>query len=38
MAGKETPSWNLIADAFPDFTFDNDTGAEAVIDVFGARA
>lgn len=28
----------LIVDAFPDFTFDNDTGAEAVIDVFVARA
>ena len=27
----------LIADAFPDFKFDNDTGAEAVIDVFVAR-
>jgi len=28
----------LIAAAFPDFKFANDTGAEAVIDVFVARA
>jgi hypothetical protein len=28
----------LIADAFPAFKFDNGTGAQAVIDVFVARA
>jgi hypothetical protein len=33
-----TGAVGFIADAFPDFTFDNDTGAAAVIDVFVARA
>ena len=28
----------FITDAFPDFTFDNGTGEDAVIDVFVARA
>ncbi|HEV7606402.1 MAG TPA: hypothetical protein VGO61_03655 [Steroidobacteraceae bacterium] len=28
---------SFIEDAFPEFTFDNDTGAEAVIDVLVAR-
>jgi len=28
----------FITDAFPDFTFDNATGEDAVIDVFVARA